>query len=210
LTTSRARPLVIAHRGASWELPENTLPAFERAIELGADFVELDVHARFDGELVVTHDLPRRRLGLPTLAEAVDLCRGRIGLMVELKRPYRYRRFDVVRRTLALLDDDAVVVCFEPGAIAAVRAARPGLRTIQHVALVPVRRAAARGCWAVGFENARVTPRALARAQRLGLATTVYTVNEPSRMRELAELGVTGLFTDRPDLALRELARPAG
>jgi glycerophosphoryl diester phosphodiesterase len=199
-------PLVIAHRGASWELPENTLPAFERAIELGADYVEFDVHATTTGELVVTHDAPRRRAGLPTLSEVLDLCRGRIGVMVELKRPYRYRRFDVVPRTLALLDDDAVVVCFERGAIATVRALRPELRTIQHVALVPIRVAAARGCWAVGFEDARATPRALARAQRLGLETTVYTVNDERRVRELAALGVTGIFTDRPDLARRALA----
>ena len=48
--------LVIAHRGASAELPENTLPAFERAIEIGADYVELDVHADAEGRLVVTHD----------------------------------------------------------------------------------------------------------------------------------------------------------
>jgi glycerophosphoryl diester phosphodiesterase len=121
--------------------------------------------------------------------------------MVELKRPYRYRRFDVVRRTLALLDDDAVVVCFEAGAIATVRALRPELRTVQHVALVPLRVAAARGCWAAGFEDRRATPRALERARRLGLETTVYTVNDPARMRELAELGVTGIFTDRPELA---------
>ena len=40
---------MIAHRGASWDLPENTLPAFERAIEVGADFVEFDVHAEHDG-----------------------------------------------------------------------------------------------------------------------------------------------------------------
>jgi glycerophosphoryl diester phosphodiesterase len=200
------RPLVIAHRGASWDLPENTLPAFERAIELGADFVELDVHADADGELVVTHDPPRRRSGFPRLEEVLELCRGHIGVMVELKRPYRYRRFDVVRRTLALLDDDAdVVVCFEAGAIATVRVLRPELRTVQHVALVPLRVAAARGCWAVGFENARATPRALARARRLGLATTVYTVNDERRLRELAALRVTGIFTDRPDLALRTL-----
>ena len=57
--------LVIAHRGASAELPENTLPAFERAIELGADFVELDVHADGDGRLVVTHDPPRARRRVP-------------------------------------------------------------------------------------------------------------------------------------------------
>ena len=41
--------LVIAHRGASVDCPENTLPAFERAIELGADFVEFDVHDDLDG-----------------------------------------------------------------------------------------------------------------------------------------------------------------
>jgi glycerophosphoryl diester phosphodiesterase len=33
-------PLIIAHRGASWDEPENTLPAFRRAIELGAGYVE--------------------------------------------------------------------------------------------------------------------------------------------------------------------------
>ena len=38
-------PLVVAHRGASWDEPENTIAAFLRAIEVGADYVELDVHA---------------------------------------------------------------------------------------------------------------------------------------------------------------------
>jgi glycerophosphoryl diester phosphodiesterase len=200
--------LVIAHRGASAELPENTLPAFERAIELGADFVELDVHARPDGELVVSHDRPRAGERVPTLAEALDLCRGRVGVMVELKSPYRYRRRRLVERTLALLGRDDVVVCFEPGAIAAVRALRPELRTVQHVAFVPMRLAAARGCWAVGFEDRKATPRAVARAQSLGLETTVYTVNEPARMLALSALGVTGVFTDRPREALRSLRPP--
>ena len=207
---SMTEPLVIAHRGASWDLPENTLPAFERAIEIGADFVEFDVHARPDGELVVAHDAPRPRDDVPTLEQVLDVCRGRIGVMVELKTPHRYRRHDVVRRTLELLDSDAIVVCFEPGAIAVTRRLRPELRTVQHVALVPPRVAAAHGCWAVGFESRRATPRALARAHALGLATTVYTVNDAERMRELAALGVTGIFTDRPDLALQALARRPG
>jgi len=60
--------LVIAHRGASHDHPENTLPAFERAIELGADYVELDVHADAGGRLVVTHDRPRTGRVYPTLA----------------------------------------------------------------------------------------------------------------------------------------------
>lgn len=199
------RPLVIAHRGASWDEPENTLAAFRRAIELGADYAELDVHAAPDGRLVVTHDPPGDRRDLPTLEEALEVMAGRIGVMVELKRPYRYRRHDVVRRTLALLGSHDVVVSFEPRAIQEVRRLRPELRTIQHVASVPIRRAAAYA-WAAGFEDSRATPRALALAKRLGLATTVYTVNDPERMRELAALGVTGIFSDRPDLLRQTLA----
>lgn len=205
VSSSNARPLVIAHRGASAEFPENTLPAFERAIEIGADFVEFDVRARPDGALVVTHDRPRRAAGYPTLADVLALCRGRIGVMVELKSPYRYRRHRIVERTLELLDEEAVVVCFEAGAIARVRALRPKLRTVQHVAFVPIRVAAAQGCWAVGFDERRATPRALRAARRLGLATTVYTVNDQEQLLELAREGVTGVFTDVPREALRWL-----
>ena len=50
------RPLVWAHRGASGYLPENTMEAYERAIELGADGIELDVHLSKDGQIVVIHD----------------------------------------------------------------------------------------------------------------------------------------------------------
>jgi glycerophosphoryl diester phosphodiesterase len=49
-------PVIIAHRGASKQAPENTMPAFRRAIELGAGGIELDVHLSRDGHLVVTHD----------------------------------------------------------------------------------------------------------------------------------------------------------
>ncbi len=49
-------PLVIGHRGASGYLPEHTIEAYKRAIELGADFIEPDVVATKDGELVVRHE----------------------------------------------------------------------------------------------------------------------------------------------------------
>jgi glycerophosphoryl diester phosphodiesterase len=51
-----SHPEIIAHRGASRERPENTLAAFRRALELGADAIELDVHLTADGVLVVHHD----------------------------------------------------------------------------------------------------------------------------------------------------------
>ncbi len=51
-----ARPIVFGHRGASGERPENTLISFERALELGADVIETDVHLSRDGEVVILHD----------------------------------------------------------------------------------------------------------------------------------------------------------
>ncbi len=51
-----ARPLVVAHRGASSEAPEHTLAAYRRALEVGADGLECDVRLTVDGHLVCVHD----------------------------------------------------------------------------------------------------------------------------------------------------------
>jgi glycerophosphoryl diester phosphodiesterase len=101
VTGATSSPLVIAHRGASREAPENTPAAFEAAIALGADAVEFDVRRTADGELVVHHNASRRGIpvsmltypGLvrlsrhepPLLETVLDLCAGRIGLDVEIK-----------------------------------------------------------------------------------------------------------------------------
>ncbi len=100
---------VIAHRGASAHEPENTIRAFLRAAELGADMVELDVHLSADGVPMVIHDerlerstdghglvnertraeLQRLDAGkgerIPTFAEVLEAVRGKLGLYVELK-----------------------------------------------------------------------------------------------------------------------------
>ncbi|MEE2703976.1 MAG: glycerophosphodiester phosphodiesterase [Myxococcota bacterium] len=55
-------PHLFAHRGASGECPENTLPAFDRAWQTGVPFLEMDCHATRDGEIVVHHDADVERL----------------------------------------------------------------------------------------------------------------------------------------------------
>lgn len=96
--------LVLAHRGASRVEPENTLAAFRRALSLGADGVELDVHRTADGGLVVHHEPAVAGLGrlaelptaavraaeptIPVLAEALDVCAGWT-VNVEIKSPGR-------------------------------------------------------------------------------------------------------------------------
>src|SRR5207248_1347047 len=144
----------------------------------------------------------------PTLEDALELMRGRIGVIVELKTPRRYRRHDVVVRTVKLLSDDDVLACFQRPPLEAARSLRPGLRTIQNVGSGLSLRAA-RGAWAAAFHEARATRRGIAAARALGLVPLAYTVNDVARMGRLDELGVGGLFTDRPELALRLFREPA-
>lgn len=51
-----SKPLIIAHRGASGLAPENTLAAFQKAIDIGVDRIEMDLRQSIDGEVVVIHD----------------------------------------------------------------------------------------------------------------------------------------------------------
>ena len=216
--------IVIAHRGASAEEVENTLPAFERAIELGADYVEFDVQASADGALVVFHDLrldrltpekgplrarpleALRELGIPTLEDVLELTAGRIGVVAEIKSPWLFRRHDIVARTVCLLPAEGIVASFSRRAVLETRHVRPSLRTVQHIGFGASIRAAADFAWAAGFADARVSARGVAKAHRLGLQALVYTVNDPERVVALRDLGVDGVFTDLPDRALAALA----
>ncbi len=97
--------LVIAHRGASGHRPENTLPAYELAIEMRSDMIEIDLHRTRDGEIVVAHDAELPGLGpigettadqvraldlgegagVPTLDEVLDGFAKRIPFNLEIK-----------------------------------------------------------------------------------------------------------------------------
>jgi glycerophosphoryl diester phosphodiesterase len=194
-------PLVIAHRGACWDAPENTIEAFELAIEQGADYVEFDVRRR-GRELVVCHD-PNPPELVPTLHSVLAKLSGRIGLAVEVKHHALTGPVLDALEEHGVEPDSVIVVSFHPKAILETRRRRPDMRTIQHVQRVPLRWAA-QNAWGAGFWDPRATRRRIERAQTLGLATTVYTVNKPARMRELARIGVSGIFSDRPGL-LREI-----
>ena len=127
--------------------------------------------------------------------------------MAELKAPHLYRRHDVAGRTAALLGANDVLLAFSRRALLEAKSRQPDLRVLQHVGLGVSIRAASSYAWGVGFWDPSVTGRGLAKARKLGLATTVYTVNDPSRMRALATLGVDGIFTDCPGRA-RAAVRP--
>ncbi|HEX5937044.1 MAG TPA: glycerophosphodiester phosphodiesterase family protein [Actinomycetota bacterium] len=151
------RPMVVAHRGASAEQPENTIAAFEAAVDAGADAVEFDVRMTADGHAVVLHDPDVSRttdgtgivsemtlgeirpLGVPTLEEALRCLSGRAAADIEIKNQpdepgYTLDEEPAVEATLAALDEVAfaspvIVSSFNPSSIAHSRALRPDVPT---------------------------------------------------------------------------------
>jgi glycerophosphoryl diester phosphodiesterase len=204
-------PLVIAHRGASWDARENTLAAFELAIEQGADYVEFDVRRSGGGELVVAHDPVRgpRPPTVHTLDEVLATLAGRIGLAIEIKEVGTTEQTLAAVRAYGIAARAVLMLSFHVRAVEQVRRLRPDLRTVLHLGRRPEPAAATR-FWGVGLEERAARPRVVAQARSLGLATTVFTVNDPMRARELADLGVTGIFTDRPNVLRGVLAQVGG
>ena len=99
--------VAIAHRGLNREYPENTLPAFEAALQRGADFVEVDTRTTADGALVVIHDSTvdrttngTGRVDQYTLAEIKQLDAGSwfAPQFADQRVPLVSEVFDLVRR----------------------------------------------------------------------------------------------------------------
>ena len=65
LPSALGRPLVIAHRGASADRPQNTFAAYRLALELRADMIEIDLHVTRDSEIAIAHDAELEELGAP-------------------------------------------------------------------------------------------------------------------------------------------------
>jgi glycerophosphoryl diester phosphodiesterase len=99
------RPRIVAHRGASFEAPENTLAAFKRAWALGVEACELDVHVTADGEVVVIHDADTLRIGgvdRPVADQTLaELARLDVGAYKHIK--YKGERIPTLAQALATI-----------------------------------------------------------------------------------------------------------
>jgi len=106
---------VIAHRGASWDAPENTLAAFHLAADMGADWFELDCMFTADGEVIVIHDYDLERVaGSPhAVAELTlrQLQQFDVGSWKNQK--YAGERLPTLRQSLALAKERGIGVYVE-------------------------------------------------------------------------------------------------
>jgi glycerophosphoryl diester phosphodiesterase len=201
------RPEIIAHRGASRERPENTLPAFERAADLGADGCEFDVHLHPDGVLRVHHDpLPSGGAGAPTLEEVLALHKARgLTAYAELKGP------GTAPGTLAALAASGVtgaVHAFDHRQIALAQSLAPDIpRGVLEVSY-PVRPLEAlqvvggRDLWK---QWPYIDADLVFAADAAGCRIVAWTVNDGKMMEFLAAIGVHALCTDDVALARRVL-----
>ena len=228
-----SRPLVIAHRGASAVEYENSLAAFRAAGRLGADGIELDIHATADGALIVHHDPSVGRVHIPTasaeqvraqrlpngeppplLKEALAAIDPRLRVYVEIKT----LPATCDARLIAALDGGPypsgyAVHAFDHRILARLGRARPSLpRGVLSASyplrpLVPLTDAGAVAFWQ---DRTLVDLELSAMLHLAGAQLIVWTVDDPAEMRRLAGLGADALCTNRPDVGRRTLdALPA-
>ena len=192
---------IVAHRGASAEAPENTLQAFARAMEVGADTIEFDVWRDSRGALRISHDPIRNSAAeLPTLEETLRLTQRRIQLDVELKEPgCEGDAIDLLLRYFDL--KDFCITSFIATVPGATRAIHPGIRTGLIFAQWNAEIRAA--CLSPNSDLLVPHHRLIDQAEEIGKPLFVWTVDDPALTRELFRRPlVEAVVTNDPRQAL--------
>jgi glycerophosphoryl diester phosphodiesterase len=221
---------IIAHRGASAYEPENTIRAIKRAIELGADMVEVDAHSTSDAYLVVIHDptVDRTTNGkgavkektlneikkldagkheeIPTLQEVLRVSKNKIGVMIEVKG------ISIERMLVELLQtEDAIerviVTSFMTDAIKKVKELDSKIQVGQIFSwkILNIARKALElrvSCMVPEYEL--VTDEMIRDLHEQRISLFPWTVNARRAAERLIKLGVDGIVTNKPDLVAKK------
>jgi len=225
LADPKALPLV-AHRGASAEAPENTLPAFERAAALSVDAFEFDLRLTADGEVVVHHDptldrttgltgpliartLAELRSGtnVPTLDEVLGAF-PTMPMLIELKEVAGQERIrDVIihhnaaGRCVVASEHHDALACFRDGRFLVGASRKDILRLLVGSATATRPKEVAYHALSVPDRHHFLpvaTRRFIADAHRLGVPVHIWTVDDPAEAADLRARGANGILTNDP------------
>lgn len=239
MTTPATRPLVcLAHRGASGHAPENTLAAFRKAIELGADWIELDVFV-VENELVVIHDnrLERTTNGtgyvtgrslsylrsldagngqqIPLLPEVLDMAALQIKINIELKGPNTAGPVATLVKT-SVKDhgwgyDDFLVSSFDHRQVKEIKTRCPALPVAPNITGVPLgldRLAADLSPFSIHVDADFLSAELISDIHNLGCLAFVFTANTAEEIERLRDMGADGVFTNFPERVKRAVPGP--
>lgn len=231
-------PELIGHRGAPRERPENTLASFLRALDLGADAVELDVHATRDGVVVVHHDpipsaetsnslLRGREIAdltladlstyrvrgepIPTLASVLEVIGSRARVYVEVKG--RGIEAQVIG-TIAQVAEVASVPLHSfdhrvlPRARKIDRTVQGGILSVSYL-LKPEAALKAAGARDYWQEWSMIDADLVKHVHGARGRLIAWTVNDPNVARRLIDMGVDGICTDVLPIVAPALGRAA-
>lgn len=228
------RPLIISHAACGGHAPENTLAGIRKAIELGSEAIEIDVQASADGVPVLMHDLTVDRTTkgsgslasmslaelraldvggerVPTLAEVLDLTKGRVLLVMEIKAPGTEAHVARVVHEVAALGD-VMAWSFFPQAIEGMRKEEPRIPCALLIGgeymdrWAEMReRALTLGAQGVSVFNPSVNEDVAEDCRHSGLALYTWTPDGRKEIARLAGLGVDGICSNFPDKVVEVL-----
>ncbi|HSX51249.1 MAG TPA: glycerophosphodiester phosphodiesterase [Cellvibrio sp.] len=228
--------LCIAHRGgphfAGASLPENSLAAISRALELGVYAIEIDIF-HIDGELLVTHD---RRLGrvvsgegiitdrsldyllqqrlengepIPTLQQILTLVGDKALLNIEIKGansvPVLTRVLEDYVSSHRGNYEQYIISSFDHQQLFQAMQQLPQVKRGVLIEGIPLDYAACCAplkAYSFNTHLSFITPELIQDAQQRGLKNWVYTVNHEDDWKDLMALGIDAVFTDKPDQLL--------
>ena len=236
--------VVIAHRGASAYYPENTMPAFRAAVEMGAEMIELDIMLTADGVPVAFHDaalaehtdgegnledytldqLKKLDAGswfspefageqIPTLEEVLQFAAGKVALNIEIKTEAVTDSVmgGVEEKSLTLvkkygMENYVLFSSFDYRAVAHLKQLDPSIPAAllydahQSNKRLPSQLVSYYNADAFNCHYSELNRKRLRDIRLHEIPVFVYTVNQKRRMKKLVTLGVTGIFSDKPDL----------
>ncbi|MBI5686128.1 MAG: glycerophosphodiester phosphodiesterase [Verrucomicrobia bacterium] len=203
---------------------ENTLPAFERALAIGVDAVECDVHLSADNEPVVIHDdtldrtttasgpvnahtaVELRGFGVPTLRELCHLVRGKARLLVEIKSASPDRVLDVI--LAEKMERSVLVFSFHPELLRPIARLRPDIELAfllsRFNATVPdlasfITVARELRATTLAPNHKLCTQRFVRNVHAAGLRVFAWTADSLRQQRALIAAGADGIITNFPE-----------
>jgi glycerophosphoryl diester phosphodiesterase len=224
-------PKIMGHRGAKAYEPENTLRSIRKALDLGVQAVEIDLHLSRDGRLMVIHDATvdrttngtgrvadlgweeLRRLDaglgelLPGLEEVVALVRGRAHLFIELKDRKAVTPLAAFFAAQDLYAEAHVISFWHPF-LKELRQLEPRIRTGVLFVGCPVDPAAlatGAGAEALIVNYQYVTPELVQAARMAGLSIAVWNIDTVAELLPVLPLKVDYISSNAPDILLNYL-----